>query len=59
MQILKLLRQEAARLVHRARTLSSAALLAIHRRRQQPALEALEAERIDRIRNPTKYLGKS
>jgi hypothetical protein len=27
-------------------------------RRQQSALDELEAERLDRIRNPSKYLGK-
>ena len=26
--------------------------------RREAALEALEAERLDRIRNPSKYLGK-
>jgi hypothetical protein len=59
MQVLKLLRQEVARLVHRARTLFEAASCAVQRRPQQPALETIEAERIDRIRNPSKYLGKS
>jgi hypothetical protein len=59
MQVLKALRQKVARLVHRARTLLDAASCAIHRRRQKTALETPEAERIDRIRNPTKYLGKS
>jgi hypothetical protein len=30
----------------------------IQRRRQQSLLEALEIERLDRIRNPEKYRGK-
>ena len=30
---------------------------AVQQRRQQVALNALEAERLDRIRNPSKYLG--
>ena len=32
--------------------------VAVKKRREQPALNALEAERLDRIRNPSKYLGK-
>jgi hypothetical protein len=32
--------------------------LALKQRRRQFALNALEAERLDRIRNPSKYLGK-
>jgi hypothetical protein len=32
--------------------------IAFQRRRRQFALNALEAERLDRIRNPSKYLGK-
>jgi len=31
---------------------------ALKRRRRQFALNALEAERLDRIRNPSRYLGK-
>jgi hypothetical protein len=31
---------------------------ALRRRRRQFALNALEAERLDRIRNPSKYLGR-
>jgi hypothetical protein len=30
----------------------------LKRRRRQVVLDALEAERLDRIRNPSKYLGK-
>jgi hypothetical protein len=32
--------------------------IAVKQRRQQTMLNALEAERLDRIRNPSKYLGK-
>jgi hypothetical protein len=32
---------------------------AVARRRRQSALNLLEAERLDRIRHPSKYLGKS
>ena len=31
---------------------------AVKQRRQQVVLNELEAERLDRIRNPSKYLGK-
>jgi len=33
-------------------------LLVLRQRRRQFALNALEAERLDRIRHPSKYLGK-
>jgi len=58
MQILKLLRQETGRLVRQARALFQAAAIAVKQWRQQPVVDALEAERLDRIRNPSKYLGK-
>jgi hypothetical protein len=32
--------------------------LALRQRRLRSALDVLEAERLDRIRNPSKYLGK-
>lgn len=32
--------------------------LAIDQKRRQNGLDLLEAERLDRIRNPSKYLGK-
>lgn len=59
MSFLKLLRQESVRFARQARTLSQAAALAVKQWRRQPVLDALEAERLDRIRNPSKYLGKS
>ncbi|MDR3457714.1 MAG: hypothetical protein P4N60_09730 [Verrucomicrobiae bacterium] len=31
---------------------------AFRQRQRQPSLKALEAERLDRIRNPSKYRGK-
>ena len=31
---------------------------ALKQRRRRPALSIIEAERLDRIRNPSKYLGK-
>jgi hypothetical protein len=59
MRVLRLLCRESARLVQHARDYSEKLRGALIRRRQQPALDALEAERIDRIRNPGKYRGKS
>ena len=32
--------------------------MTIEQRRQRIAIDAAEAERLDRIRNPSKYLGK-
>jgi hypothetical protein len=32
--------------------------IVLKQRRRQVALDELEAERLDRIRNPSKYLGK-
>jgi hypothetical protein len=59
MQILKLLRQKSVRFVKHARALSQAAATAVKQWRRQPVVDALEAERLDRIRNPSKYPGKS
>ena len=59
MQILKLLRREFLRYLKQARALSQGTAFAMKQWRQQPAVDALEAERLDRIRNPSKYLGKS
>lgn len=49
-------------IIHRlkqALSLVQSVVVALKRRRQQIVLNELEAERIDRIRNPSKYLGKS
>ncbi len=58
MPMLKLLRQQSLRFVKQARALYQAAAQSVKLWRQQPGLDALEAERLDRIRNPSKYLGK-
>ncbi len=58
MPILKHLRRAFVRFVEYAQALSQAAAKAAEQRRRQPALDALEAERLDRLRNPSKYLGK-
>jgi hypothetical protein len=59
MHILKLLRRRAVRFVKQALALFQAAAVALKQWRRQPVLDALEAERLDRLRNPSKYLGKS
>jgi hypothetical protein len=58
MQILKLLRQASARFVRQAQAHVQAATSAMRQSSEQQALDALEAERLDRLRNPSKYLGK-
>jgi hypothetical protein len=59
MHILRLLRQGCVRFVKQVRAFCQAAAIALKQWRRQPVLDALEAERLDRIRNPSKYLGKS
>jgi hypothetical protein len=58
MKPLKLIGQTFIQLVKQAwflpRTLSNA----FQQRQQRTILNGLEAERLDRIRNPSKYLGK-
>jgi hypothetical protein len=51
---LKLMRH----LVKLAWLLPQSLALALKQRRRQIVLNELEAERLDRIRNPSKYLGK-
>jgi hypothetical protein len=58
MQILKLIGQTMVELLKRVRRLPQEMAATFKRRRQQLVLHALEAERLDRIRNPSKYLGK-
>jgi hypothetical protein len=55
----RFLRQFAIRFLKQAQALSQAAAVAVKRWPRQRALGAMEAERLDRIRNPSKYLGKS
>ena len=58
MHILKHICQATVSLVKQARLLPQSVATAIKQRRGRFALNALEAERLDRIRNPSKYLGK-
>ena len=58
MHALKLIREKTVRLVKQVLRLPSFFANALRQRWRQFALNALEAERLDRIRNPSKYLGK-
>lgn len=58
MQRLKHLFQTAIELVKWVRLLPYSLAMAGRRKRRRAILEEDEAERLDRIRNPSKYLGK-
>src|SRR3989442_12558540 len=55
---LKLMRQAIIQLIKQAWLLLRSVAIAVKQRRRQTVLNELEAERLDRIRNPWKYLGK-
>ena len=58
MHALKRIRERTIGFFKQALRLPSFFANALRHRRQQFALNALEAERLDRIRNPSKYLGR-
>ena len=58
MHILKLICQTTIGLFRQAWLFPHSVAVALKQRRRQFALNVLEAERLDRIRNPSKYLGK-
>jgi hypothetical protein len=58
MKTLKLICQTIGQLAKRARLLPQSVVNAVKQRRRQTILNDLEVERLDRIRNPSKYLGK-
>jgi hypothetical protein len=58
MYILKLICLTIIQLVKQACLLPQSAVNAVKQRRRQAVRNKLEAERLDRIRNPSKYLGK-
>lgn len=58
MHILKLIGLTIIQLVKQAWLFPQSVGIAVRHRRQQVVLNELEAERLDRIRNPSKYLGK-
>ena len=58
MHVLKHICQTAVSLFKQAWLFPHSVAVALQQRRRQFALNVLEAERLDRIRNPSKYLGK-
>jgi len=58
MNALKLIYLTLIQLVKQAGALPQAVAQAVRQRRLQTAKAEREAERLDRIRNPSKYLGK-
>jgi hypothetical protein len=58
MQVLKLICRTMVGLFKQAWLLPLSVAAALKQRRRQFALNEVEAERLDRIRNPSKYLGK-
>jgi len=58
MHTLKLIYLTFIQLVKQAWLLPQSVANAVQRRRRQTVLNELEVERLDRIRNPDKYLGK-
>lgn len=58
MDTLKYICMTLIELVKQAFLLPQAIASARKQRRRQAVLDELEAERLDRIRNPSKYLGK-
>ena len=59
MRTLKLICLTIIHLVKQAWLLPQSVVIAVQQRRRQNVLNDLEAERLDRIRNPSKYLGKT
>ena len=58
MHILKYICEATVSLINQACRFPQFALVAIKQGRRRSALNVLEVERLDRIRNPSKYLGK-
>ena len=58
MKALKLIRESILRRFKRASLLPHTVALAVQRKRRHSAAQTRESERLDRLRNPSKYLGK-
>ena len=58
MNLLKHIGLTIAQLAKQAWWLPQSLAMALKQRREQIVLDELEVERLDRIRNPSKYLGK-
>ena len=58
MRTLKLIWLTIIQRVKQAGVLPQSVAISVEQKRQQVVLNELEVERLDRIRNPSKYLGK-
>ena len=58
MHTLKLICLTIIQLLKQAWLLPQSVAIAVQQRQRQAVLNELEVERLDRIRNPSKYLGK-
>ena len=58
MHTLKLMRQAIIQMIKQAWLLPQSVAIAVKQRRRRTVLNELEAERLDRLRNPSRYLGK-
>jgi hypothetical protein len=58
MHVIKLIGRTMAGLFEQAWLFPRSVAVTLKQRRRQFALNLLEAERLDRIRNPSRYLGK-
>jgi hypothetical protein len=58
MRALQRIRRILSQLLHQVCRLPRAIVTALALRRQEVTLNEREVERLDRIRNPSKYLGK-
>ena len=58
MRLLKIIYLTIVQLLKEAWLLPQSIALCIRQRRQRTVRNGAEAERLDRIRNPSKYLGK-
>ena len=58
MQIVKVIWLTIVQIIRQAWLLPQTIAGAVRQRRQQAVMDELEADRLDRIRNPSKYLGK-
>jgi hypothetical protein len=59
MQVIKWICRTMVRLLKALLRLPHSVAFVLQQRRKRSALNVLEAERLDRIRHPSKYLGKS
>jgi hypothetical protein len=58
MNALKIICQTIIQLVKRAWLLPQTVVTAVRQRRRQAVLDEYEVGRLDRLRNPSKYLGR-